>query len=117
MLINNAGIQRVEDLTSGKIAHAEATINNTNLLGPIRITAALIQPAARGIPECLFGTRNGACSDASKLLRKQSCHPFLHSIPALSTQEYVHSGRRNPTAVGADRIAGITRYEPKSNAS
>jgi|ERR1035441_6104248 uncharacterized oxidoreductase len=42
VLINNAGIQRVEDLTSGEIADAEATIN-TNLLGPIRITAALIR--------------------------------------------------------------------------
>jgi uncharacterized oxidoreductase len=42
VLVNNAGIQRVEDLTSGEIADAEATIN-TNLLGPIRITAALIR--------------------------------------------------------------------------
>jgi uncharacterized oxidoreductase len=42
VLVNNAGIQRVEDLTSGEIAHAEATIN-TNLLGPVRLTAALIQ--------------------------------------------------------------------------
>jgi uncharacterized oxidoreductase len=42
VLVNNAGIQRVEDLTSGEIADAEATIQ-TNLLGPIRITAALIR--------------------------------------------------------------------------
>jgi len=42
VLINNAGIQRVEDLTSGEIADAEATID-TNLLGPIRMTAALIR--------------------------------------------------------------------------
>jgi uncharacterized oxidoreductase len=42
VLVNNAGIQRVEDMTSGDISDAEATIN-TNLLGPIRITAALIQ--------------------------------------------------------------------------
>ncbi len=42
VLVNNAGIQRVEDLTSGDVADAEATIN-TNLLGPIRLTAALIR--------------------------------------------------------------------------
>jgi uncharacterized oxidoreductase len=42
VLANNAGIQRVEDLTSGDISDAEATIN-TNLLGPIRITAALVR--------------------------------------------------------------------------
>lgn len=41
VLINNAGIQRVEDLTSGDATDAEMTIN-TNLLGPIRLTAALI---------------------------------------------------------------------------
>jgi len=42
VLINNAGIQRVEDLASGEIADAEATIN-TNVLGPIRLIAALIR--------------------------------------------------------------------------
>ena len=42
VLINNAGIQQVEDLRSGGIAEAEATIN-TNLLGPMRLTAALMQ--------------------------------------------------------------------------
>ncbi len=41
VLINNAGIQRVENLTSGDVADAEATIN-TNVLGPMRLTAALI---------------------------------------------------------------------------
>jgi uncharacterized oxidoreductase len=42
VLINNAGIQRVEDLTSGEIDDTEATIS-TNVLGPIRMTAALIR--------------------------------------------------------------------------
>jgi uncharacterized oxidoreductase len=42
VLVNNAGIQRVEDLTSGEIADAEATIN-TNLLGPMRLTASLMR--------------------------------------------------------------------------
>lgn len=42
VLINNAGIQRVENLTSDEIADFEATIN-TNLLGPVRLTAAFIQ--------------------------------------------------------------------------
>ncbi len=41
VLINNAGIQRVEDLTTGEVTDAEATIE-TNLLGPIRMTAALM---------------------------------------------------------------------------
>jgi uncharacterized oxidoreductase len=43
VLINNAGIMRPEHLLGGKyLADAEATVA-TNLLGPIRLTAALLQ--------------------------------------------------------------------------
>ncbi len=42
VIVNNAGIQRVEDLTSGGRGAAEQTIA-INLLGPIRLTAALLQ--------------------------------------------------------------------------
>jgi uncharacterized oxidoreductase len=41
VLINNAGIQRLEDLTTGSPGTAEQTIN-INLLGPIRLTSALL---------------------------------------------------------------------------
>lgn len=41
VLINNAGIQRAENLTTGGPGRAEQTIN-INLLGPIRLTAALL---------------------------------------------------------------------------
>jgi uncharacterized oxidoreductase len=41
VVTNNAGIQRVEDLTAGDVGAAEATVA-TNLLGPIRLTAALL---------------------------------------------------------------------------
>jgi uncharacterized oxidoreductase len=49
-VLNNAGIMRPEDLKAGATADAEAIIA-TNLLGPIRLTAALMphflkQPAA-----------------------------------------------------------------------
>jgi uncharacterized oxidoreductase len=50
VLINNAGIMRPEDVKKGAVADAEAIVT-TNLLGPIRITAALMphflkQPSA-----------------------------------------------------------------------
>jgi uncharacterized oxidoreductase len=50
VLVNNAGVMRPEDLTAAKIdlADAEATVV-TNLLGPIRLTAALL-PHFRGLP-------------------------------------------------------------------
>jgi uncharacterized oxidoreductase len=41
VVVNNAGIQRVEDLTTGLPGAAEQTIA-INLLGPIRLTAALL---------------------------------------------------------------------------
>ena len=41
VVINNAGIQRVEDLTAAGPGTAELTIA-INLLGPIRLTAALV---------------------------------------------------------------------------
>jgi uncharacterized oxidoreductase len=40
-VIHNAGIMRVEDLKDGGIADAEAVVA-TNLLGPMRLTAALL---------------------------------------------------------------------------
>ncbi|MFZ0228288.1 MAG: SDR family NAD(P)-dependent oxidoreductase [Mycobacterium sp.] len=41
VLVNNAGIQRVENITTAGAGAAEQTISN-NLLGPIRLTAALL---------------------------------------------------------------------------
>jgi uncharacterized oxidoreductase len=41
VLVNNAGIMRPEDVKKGETATAEATVA-TNLLGPIRLTAALM---------------------------------------------------------------------------
>ena len=41
VVIHNAGIMRLESLRNGTVADAEATIA-TNLLGPIRLTAALL---------------------------------------------------------------------------
>ena len=41
VVVNNAGIQRVEDLATGEVAAAEQTVA-INLLGPIRLAAALL---------------------------------------------------------------------------
>lgn len=41
VVVHNAGIMRAEDVRGGELADAEATVA-TNLLGPIRLTAALL---------------------------------------------------------------------------
>jgi uncharacterized oxidoreductase len=48
VVVNNAGIQRVEDLTTAGAGTAEQTVA-INLLGPIRLTAALL-PSLLGKP-------------------------------------------------------------------
>lgn len=59
VVVNNAGIQRVEDLTSGGPGTAEQTIA-INLLGPIRLTAALLP--------CLLGKPRAAIINVSSAL-------------------------------------------------
>ncbi len=59
VLINNAGIQRPEDLLVGDVSAAEQTVA-INLLGPIRLTAALLpslidktRPVIVNVSSCL----------------------------------------------------------------
>ncbi|HEV2110546.1 MAG TPA: SDR family oxidoreductase [Gammaproteobacteria bacterium] len=54
VVIHNAGIMRSEMLAKGALADAEATVA-TNLLGPIRLTAALL-PALLKQPEAVIMT-------------------------------------------------------------
>lgn len=49
VVVHNAGIMKDEDLTSGALETAEATVA-TNLLGPIRLNAALL-PTLLGQPQ------------------------------------------------------------------
>jgi uncharacterized oxidoreductase len=46
VLVNNAGIMRPEDLRAAQVADAEVIVQ-TNLLGPIRLTAALLPHLAK----------------------------------------------------------------------
>ncbi|WP_375459257.1 SDR family oxidoreductase [uncultured Enterovirga sp.] len=59
VLINNAGIMRAEDLTAERdLADAEATIV-TNLLGPIRLTNALVSHLARAPDAAIVNVSSG----------------------------------------------------------
>ena len=54
VVIQNAGMMKVEDLQAGQVDDAEATVA-TNLLGPIRLTAALL-PMLKAQPEATIMT-------------------------------------------------------------
>jgi uncharacterized oxidoreductase len=58
VLFNNAGIMRSEDILTGATATAEATVT-TNLLGPIRMTAALLPHLLQQPSATIFNVTSG----------------------------------------------------------
>lgn len=84
VLINNAGIQRVEDLTSGGPGAAEQTVA-INLLGPIRLTAALL-PSLIGKPRpAILNVTSGLAFMPSALIptycaSKAALHSYTQSL-------------------------------------
>ena len=97
VVINNAGIMRVENLSRpDDVASAEAIIS-TNLLGPVRLTAALLPLLRKQPHSTIVNVSSGLAFVPSavvepQLLRDQSGDPFLHAIAALSTAGDNHRG-------------------------
>lgn len=58
VLVNNAGVQRPEDLTAGDTTDAELQVA-TNLLGPIRLTAALLPHLLRQPEAAIINVTSG----------------------------------------------------------
>jgi uncharacterized oxidoreductase len=84
VLVNNAGIQRVEDLTSGSPGTAEQTIN-INLLGPIRLTAALLHPLLGKPRAAILNVSSGLAFMPSALTpsycaSKAALHSYTQSL-------------------------------------
>jgi uncharacterized oxidoreductase len=84
VVINNAGIQRVEDLTSGGPGAAEQTVA-INLLGPIRLIAALL-PTLLGKPHAaILNVTSGLAFMPSALTptycaTKAALHSYTQSL-------------------------------------
>ena len=75
VVINNAGIQYVEELSAGDVGAAEATVA-INLLGPIRLTAALL-PTLLGKPHAaIVNVTSRLGFMPSALIPKQHCTPI-----------------------------------------
>jgi len=88
-VIHNAGIMRPEDLKAAGMADAEAVIT-INLLGPMRLTAALLPQLLAKPPATIMTVSSGLafCAHGADplLLRDQGCDSLLHPIAALSAQ-------------------------------
>jgi uncharacterized oxidoreductase len=84
VVINNAGIQRVENLVTGRSGAAEQTVA-INLLGPIRLTAALL-PSLLGKPRsAILNVTSGLAFMPSALTptycaTKAALHSYTQSL-------------------------------------
>jgi uncharacterized oxidoreductase len=84
VIVNNAGIQRVEDLTSGGPGTAEQTIA-INLLGPIRLTAALLHSLLGKPHSAILNVTSGLAFMPSALTptycaTKAAMHSYTQSL-------------------------------------
>lgn len=84
VLINNAGIQRVEDLTSGNVGLAEQSVA-INLLGPMRLTASLLPALLRKSHATILNVTSGLAFMPSALTptycaSKAALHSYTESL-------------------------------------
>ncbi len=119
VLINNAGIQRVEDLNRGALADAEATIT-TNLLGPIRLTAELLSALLARERATILNVTSGLAFVPSVMLPTYCAKggaALLHAIVALPTPPDPGGSRRDRTPLGTNRTARRARHELAGDAA
>jgi uncharacterized oxidoreductase len=84
VLVNNAGIQRVEDLTTGNVGLAEQTVA-VNLLGPVRLTSALLPSLLRRPHAAIINVTSGLAFMPSALIptycaTKAALHSYTQSL-------------------------------------
>ena len=84
VVIHNAGIMRPESLRDGAVADAEATIA-TNLLGPIRLTAALLPLLLKQPHATIMTVSSGLAfvpmaTTPSYCLTKAAIHSYTQSL-------------------------------------
>lgn len=84
VVVNNAGIQRVEDLTGSNVGLAEQSIA-VNLLGPIRVTSALLPALLRKPHATILNVTSGLAFMPSALTptycaAKAALHSYTESL-------------------------------------
>ena len=117
VLINNAGIMKVEDLKADPVdvSIAEATIA-TNLLGPIRLTSALL-PHLRTMPDAVVMNVTSGLGfvplayTPSYSATKAALHSWTQSLRYLMTDEDVEVIEIAPPGVQTDLTPGQSTRE------
>src|SRR5208337_2770068 len=82
----------------------------TNLLGPIRLTGALLPLLSRQPRSTIMTVSSGLAflppGHDTDLLRDQGRNPFLHAIASLAVEGNEHGGYRTDSALRADASDG-----------
>ena len=100
VVLHSAGIMRAENLLGEEadLITVESTIA-TNLLGPMRLNAALLQHLLKQRDGAVLTITSGLAFPAdghhANLLRHKGSHPFLQPVFALPTQIHQTAGGRN----------------------
>jgi len=137
VLINNAGIMRAENLQGAPVGLADAeAIINTNLLGPIRLTSALLPLLRKQSSSIIMNVSSGlafvpmavtptycatkaAIHSYTQSLRQQckgTTTSVVELIPPYVGTELMSGGSSNPHAMPLDKfiaeVMGILKTQP-----
>jgi len=117
VLINNAGIMRPENLKAPRIADAEAIIS-TNLLGPIRLTAALLPHLQKQSSSAIINVSSGLAFvpfpvTPTYSATKAALHSYTLSLRVQLQGTPVEVIEIIPPAVATDLTPGRSENDPR----
>jgi uncharacterized oxidoreductase len=119
VLINNAGIMRVEDLKAlpASLSDAEAIIT-TNLLGPIRLTAALLPQLLKQPEAAIINVSSGLGFvplpvTPTYSATKAALHSYTLSLRVQLSETHVEVIEIIPPAVATDLTPGRSADNPR----
>ena len=117
VLINNAGIMRPENLKAQRVADAEAIIT-TNLLGPVRLTAALLPHLQKQPSSAIINVSSGLAFvpfpvTPTYSATKAALHSYTVSLRVQLQGTPVEIIEIIPPAVATDLTPGRTTDDPR----
>jgi uncharacterized oxidoreductase len=117
VLINNAGIMRGEDLKAPNIQDAEDIIT-TNLLGPIRLTGALLPHLQKQEAAAIINVSSGLAfvpfpSTPTYSATKAALHSYTESLRVHLKDTSIEVIEIIPPAVATDLTPGRTADDPR----
>lgn len=117
VLINNAGIMRQENLKAQRLADAEAIIS-TNLLGPVRLTAALLPHLQKQSASTIINVSSGLAFvpfpvTPTYSATKAALHSYTVSLRVQLQGTPVEIIEIIPPAVATDLTPGRSTKDPR----